>query len=298
MKTKWNLEQILAEAHRVEGEHEHNRRKYRHDMSTTGCMLVPAGLVVELLGGGLAMEPLEAKRLREEIARLRASLRDHKQHVCPAPVNGTVTRKERAVIEAAREGTTSGDYIARYDDVEGWLPEMQPLSKAILALHEAGETGSHKSATSLTWGYRCEGPGCLYEIEGISMDKHYEGCPECGHINDGPHDHTKPKGPTFGEPGVITIDPMKKGTDGYFSDGEREHVGTGKQHTVRVGDCVRIDKRVGPFVLTHTDYTADETMNIARMDTSWRCDCGGLFNLAYPTWNEYICPCGNTLHFA
>ena len=74
-KPKWNVDQILAEAHRVKGEYDHDRRKYRHSSITTGTMRVPAALVVEMLG-----RPVEWNDETERIMRgwegVSQSLRD------------------------------------------------------------------------------------------------------------------------------------------------------------------------------------------------------------------------------
>ena len=152
-KPKWNTEQILAEAHRVEGEHTHNRRKYRHDMSTTGCMRVPAALVVEMLGDkaipeSAAMSPTGktwedrwrrsdirlAKRIEQinGLDRDIAFLKEQLKNVA------FTSPEERVVIEAAKHPNLvihARQWVDRDEPAEGF----EPLYSAILALHEAGE---------------------------------------------------------------------------------------------------------------------------------------------------------------
>ena len=96
----WDVDQILADAHRIDGEYRHNLRKYRRDMTTQGTMRVPAAMVVAALEGrnlnNAEQTIADLKRYeigqdhkllnaRQEVERLEAalnralSLRDEKQ---------------------------------------------------------------------------------------------------------------------------------------------------------------------------------------------------------------------------
>jgi len=121
-KQKWNVDQILAEAHRVKSEYDHDRRKYRHSMSTTGCMRVPAALVVEMLSDGPSLKDLEWMRRTMELDRReknveiaekqrgkwRERCKDAEARLAILEWTGTwvvrdVSPEERAVLDAARK---------------------------------------------------------------------------------------------------------------------------------------------------------------------------------------------------
>ncbi|MEE9367207.1 MAG: hypothetical protein V3W44_11000 [Dehalococcoidales bacterium] len=273
MKSKWNTEQILAEAHCVRGEYEHDRRKYRHSTYRTGTMRVPAGLVVEMLGkGGLAAEPLEAKRLREEITNLRAKVKHHvigmeqgkkwiarakdaeaKLKAIPHCVENC-SPEEWAVIEAARDSEFL-DFAKGVERNHTWddiMPKWRPFYRAILALHEARETVDEATPsleTRRAWP-RC--PRCKrHNYHSDGTDKN------CGCM-DVKQDY---------ESWMTYI----KGTSEFYSDAEREHVGT-------VGG-VDWGFKKSAVMVTHVQCACGETYE-RTPGTFVMCECGQGFDFA------------------